>query len=306
MNVREVMNSEPLIVELQTPLESAITRMTDTKSSCLLVVNGGVLSGIITERDLTHLLKEVIQGCDISKFSVADVMTPNPCHILETTSCEDALALSRSRKIRHIPVVNERDELSGIVAQNNLLDAYFSLLSDNAELTENLELLKLQSLEDPLMRIGNRRAMEVDLNFTQAEALRHNQHFSVALIDIDYFKRFNDSYGHQAGDEALKTVANVLKTTKRSSDRIYRYGGEEILMLMPKTSEEEALLVGERMRQAIESLAMPNEGSSYGFLTVSVGVADLPTENWPEMVERADKALYEAKDAGRNRVLKAT
>lgn len=306
MNVREVMNSEPLIVELQTPLESAITRMTDTKSSCLLVVNGGVLSGIITERDLTQLLNQVIQGCDISKFSVADVMTPNPCHILETTSCEDALALSRSRKIRHIPVVNEQDELSGIVTQSNLLDAYFSLLSDNAELTENLELLKLQSLEDPLMKIGNRRAMEVDLNFTQAEALRHNQHFSVALIDIDYFKRFNDSYGHQAGDEALKAVANALKTAKRSSDRIYRYGGEEILMLMPKTSEEEALLFGERIRQAIESLALPNEGSPFGLLTTSVGVADSPIDNWSEMVERADKALYAAKDSGRNKVQKAS
>ena len=306
MNVRDVMNSEPLIVELQTPLESAITRMTDTKSSCLLVVNGGVLYGIITERDLTQLLKEVIQGCDISKFSVADVMTPNPCHILETTSCEDALALSRSRKIRHIPVVNEQDELSGIVTQSNLLDAYFSLLSDNAELTENLELLKLQSLEDPLMKIGNRRAMEVDLNFTQAEALRHNQHFSVALIDIDYFKRFNDSYGHQAGDEALKAVANALKSAKRSSDRIYRYGGEEILMLMPKTSEQEALLVGERIRQAIESMALPSEGSPFGLLTTSVGVADSPIDNWSEMVERADKALYAAKDSGRNKVQKAS
>lgn len=306
MNVKEVMNSEPLIVEQQTSLALAITRMTDTNSSCLLVVNDGVLCGIITERDLTRLLKEVIQGADISRLSVSEIMTHNPCHILETTSCEDALALSRSRKIRHIPVVNEADQLIGIVAQSNLLDAYFSVLSDNAELTENLELLKLQSLEDPLMQIGNRRAMEVDLNFTQAEAQRHNQHFSVALFDIDYFKRFNDSYGHQAGDDALKAVASALKREKRSTDRIYRYGGEEILMLMPKTSVEEALLCVERIRQSIESLAIPNKGSPFELLTASVGVADSPTDDWSEMVERADKALYAAKDSGRNRVQKAS
>jgi diguanylate cyclase (GGDEF)-like protein len=302
MNVSEIMNTDPLIVDESAPLPNAIEQMTYQKRSCLLVTNCGALTGIVTERDLVGLLHNALEGKDIGKTSIAEVMTHGPCSIPETTSSEDALNLSRSRKIRHIPVINDDNQLVGLVTQANLLDAYLTALNDNAELSESLERLKLLSLEDPLMQIGNRRAMEIDLGFTESEAKRHGKRYSVALIDVDYFKRFNDTYGHQAGDDALRKVAQGLQKTTRSADRIYRYGGEEILALMPEASFEDAKITCERLRQSIEELAIPNEDTPLGVLTVSIGLASSPTDNWQEMVERADKALYEAKNGGRNQI----
>lgn len=306
MNVNEVMNTEPLIVDEGEFLGSAISKMTSTRSSCMLVVKSGVLNGIVTEKDLTFLLDDAIQGTDISQRTLSEIMTHSPCRITESTSCETALSLSRSRRIRHIPVVNDQDELVGLVTQSHLLDAYLALIDDNAELSDKLEKLQLLSLEDPLMKIGNRRAMEVDLDFTEAEAKRHSKCYSIGLIDLDYFKRFNDTYGHQAGDDALRKAAQALRSALRTSDRLFRYGGEELLVLMPDTDAGEALQCGERLRIAIESMALPNADTPIGLLTASIGLASAPTENWKQMVENADQALYAAKEAGRNRVNSAS
>jgi diguanylate cyclase (GGDEF)-like protein len=130
------------------------------------------------------------------------------------------------------------------------------------------------------------------------------------MIDVDYFKYYNDSYGHQGGDECLRRVAAAMSSVvMRSSDAVARYGGEEFVILLPATDPEGACLVAERIRAAVEKLAMPHAKSEVAdHVTVSIGVASIivTTEGLPtQLIGFADEALYRAKHEGRNRVVMA-
>jgi len=300
MLVKEVMNKDPLIVSLETSLKVAISSMAETKSSCLLVVDEQKPVGIVTERDVSILFAEVLAGRGDLERQVQEIMTTEPVCVTENSLFKDALMLSRSRKLRHLPVLNGQDLLAGLVTQTNLVDAYAGLVDKQDELESSVEQLKLLSLEDPLLGIGNRRAMEVDLAFTEADAIRHHKTYAVALLDIDFFKGFNDTYGHQTGDDALRVVAQTIKQTVRTSDRVFRYGGEEILILMPEANMESAFKCADRARKAVENLKVPHEGSPLEILTLSGGVASEKEGVWMDLVDKADKALYRSKNNGRN------
>jgi len=158
--------------------------------------------------------------------------------------------------------------------------------------------MRRQSLTDALTGLGNRRAFDLELARRIAEAGRSGRPLSLCLIDIDHFKGYNDSFGHTAGDEALATVASVLRTSCRAADIPARYGGEEMVVILPGTPMSGALDVAERIRRAVEASPMPLRP-----VTVSVGVTTTTGDCSAELlVEAADRALYEAKEAGRNRV----
>lgn len=302
MQVKDVMTQNVVQVSEHTPLALALSKMIKCQSSCLLVQNDDHPVGIITERDATREFAEILNHGQVMALSVNDVMTPQPLCVGLDMDYREALILSRSRKLRHLPVVDRNHKIVGLVIQDNLVDAYASLMDKHDALENDLEALRVLSLEDPLMRIGNRRAMEVDLSFTAAESKRHGKTYSIALLDVDFFKKYNDYYGHQVGDEALMKVSQVLKSCARESDRIFRYGGEEILILMPETDANEVVLAADRYRQAIEDAEIAHEKTALGVLTVSGGVASSGKENWREMIKLADTALYQAKAQGRNRV----
>lgn len=160
---------------------------------------------------------------------------------------------------------------------------------------------------DSLTQIGNRRMMEENLERVHAECRRYDRHFAVALFDIDFFKKYNDTCGHPAGDETLRAVAGALSEGCRAEDSVYRYGGEEFLAVLPGQDLKTGVLAAERLRSRVEALGLPHPGKTPpGTVTVSGGVAcstgasDLDAV---AMVERADQALYQAKESGRNRVL---
>jgi diguanylate cyclase (GGDEF)-like protein len=169
------------------------------------------------------------------------------------------------------------------------------------------QLLEELVLLDPLTEIPNRRALNQTLEHEWARCLRIHQPLSLAMVDIDYFKSFNDSYGHGAGDEALKRVAHVLReTAKRPGDLAARYGGEEFVVLLPHTPQRGAYKFCRQIRYHIQKLGIPHGGSPLGVLTVSIGGATL----WPRqgispstLLEEADQQLYRAKSMGRNRVV---
>lgn len=123
------------------------------------------------------------------------------------------------------------------------------------------------------------------------------------MLDVDFFKSYNDKYGHQSGDQALLTIANIIKQVKLKSDRVYRYGGEEVLIIMTGTKLEGAKESAERIRAAIEEAQIEHLGSKLNVLTVSIGVSSEQAGNWKDMVKLADVALYHAKQTGRNCVL---
>ncbi|MBF0344991.1 MAG: diguanylate cyclase [Nitrospirae bacterium] len=181
------------------------------------------------------------------------------------------------------------------------------LIELNKQLTEKNKLLNQLSSIDFLTNIANRRTFEQILEMEWKRAIRSVSPLSALMIDIDFFKGYNDTYGHKAGDECIRSVAKVLQEAlKRPSDVVARYGGEEFVVLLPETSIDGAVRVGELMRSEVEQLGIPHVSSkTANHVTVSVGVADLiPSHNitMEELIASADKALYKAKHEGRNRV----
>jgi diguanylate cyclase (GGDEF)-like protein len=161
------------------------------------------------------------------------------------------------------------------------------------------------ALRDPLTDTGNRIAMDQTLQREIELARRHMQPLSLLMLDIDHFKRVNDTHGHSAGDDVLKAVAASIKNQLRNVDMVFRYGGEEFLILLSNTSREAAALVGERLRCAAQAEDYPADGRTVE-LTVSLGCSTLlPGESAESLLRRADSALYVAKREGRNRLTMA-
>jgi len=157
---------------------------------------------------------------------------------------------------------------------------------------------------DGLTGIFNRRYLETRLNEEIERSRRYDTILSVAMVDVDHFKRLNDEFGHLLGDEVLRQVACLLSQLLRKSDVVCRYGGEEFVVLLPQTSTEQALLVAEKLRRAIEEWKFPGVPRA---VTISVGVATCPDHatTRDQLLKAADNALYTAKQTGRNRVLPA-
>ena len=166
--------------------------------------------------------------------------------------------------------------------------------------------LNYLSRHDSLTGLLNRRAMEQALRAEQRRWLRFGERYAVLLVDLDHFKRINDSFGHAAGDAALQAVAQTLSQVARQVDRVGRFGGEEFCLLLPHTPAEGAEQVARRVRQAVADLHVNWEGQAI-LLTASVGVAACvqPDEPVSQLMMRADRALYQAKSEGRDRVVVA-
>jgi diguanylate cyclase (GGDEF)-like protein len=176
------------------------------------------------------------------------------------------------------------------------------------------ELLRTRELamRDELTGLANRRALELMLSDEVTRSLRHGRPLSILMADVDHFKSINDTYGHRAGDEVLRGLARLLAEKLRSIDKAARYGGEELLVMMPETPIAEAWRVAERVRNAVAEHTFVVDPEDAGAripvrLTASVGVAGMPenAESVEGLVEKADKALYDAKNQGRNRVVMA-
>lgn len=162
------------------------------------------------------------------------------------------------------------------------------------------------ALRDPLTGAGNRIAMEQTLTREIEVARRHSHPLSLLMLDIDHFKRVNDTFGHTAGDEVLRSIAQSLKAQLRNIDRVFRYGGEEFLVLLSGTDSEAAGAIGERLRQATMALQYPMLEHTLE-LSISLGCATLlPAESADSLLRRADTALYVAKREGRNRLAMAS
>lgn len=158
------------------------------------------------------------------------------------------------------------------------------------------------ALLDPLTRLGNRAALDSALRRELHLAERHNYELSVLMIDVDHFKRINDEHGHGRGDEILQLIARTIETVCRESDISFRYGGEEFVVLLRKTSDSGAKIIAERLRKEISNITVGKNGHSIK-PTVSIGISTRESsqkEHISDLFDRADKALYLAKSSGRN------
>ncbi len=177
----------------------------------------------------------------------------------------------------------------------------------NAEekLKEANEALTRLSVSDGLTQIANRRKFDEHLTIEWTRLKREKQPLSLILCDIDFFKLYNDSYGHQAGDACLKAVAKTIEqNVKRPADLAARYGGEEFAVILPNTQPEGALQLSEKIRKSIQDLKIPHSGSKINsYVTLSLGISGMVPDatGTPQiLIEKADKALYKAKENGRN------
>ena len=193
----------------------------------------------------------------------------------------------------------------GAVLRREQMATRRRLMSSEEQLREANERLSVESRRDPLTGLGNRLRLNEDLDAIVARSFRHEEPYAIAIFDIDRFKAYNDTYGHQAGDVALATVAEIFDQHARGEDRLYRYGGEEMLVLLSGADSDAAWSVAERLRAAVASAVVPHaENIPYGILTASGGVAAAqPGEDADSVIARADAALYEAKARGRNQVV---
>ncbi|MEX1177942.1 MAG: diguanylate cyclase [Nitriliruptor sp.] len=194
-----------------------------------------------------------------------------------------------------------------LLAAERVTDVQRRLSAVAAELRFANEQLDLLARTDALTGVGNRLRFQEDLAALHSSSVRHGRTYAVGLVDIDHFKTFNDHYGHPAGDEAIRDVAQALAAFARFGDSVYRYGGEEMVLLLPETDLAGAETVAERLCKAVRDLAIVHISRPDGpeVLTISVGVAGLDRElhsGANAVVHAADQALYRAKADGRDRM----
>lgn len=210
--------------------------------------------------------------------------------------------------------LREAEDADGVIDQSIVTTSLTKIVTANEMLQKKLEKaekqIKAQAAEiaiheseartDSLTGLANRRAFDDELGRRFAEWERKNTPFCLVILDVDHFKNFNDTHGHQAGDEVLKHVAASMKGTTRTMDIPCRYGGEEFAVVLPATTLDDAMPLAERVRAGIEKEVIKHEGKELK-VTASVGVAQIDKiDDAKNILRRADEALYSSKDAGRN------
>jgi len=308
------------------PFVEALDRMRRLQLSCIVICASDRRPlGILSERDVVRILQQKLQEGPVPE-TLASLLGRTPISVSADATVGTAVKIQRQHGIRRLLVLDCKGRLTGLITQTDLARAYSLALERERDRLERLvtqrtrELQELNSelqemaLVDGLLGIGNRRAMDDMLHRIHEQAIRSGRAYGVALADIDYFKAYNDLYGHPQADAILRQVARALERSLRASDALFRYGGEEFLAVLPAVDLESACLVGERIRGAVEGLALSHAGTAHGIVTVSVGVAIWAAEgdagrdaepgssDWQGIVRQADSALYTAKDGGRNQV----
>jgi two-component system cell cycle response regulator len=199
------------------------------------------------------------------------------------------------------------DDLNArLIAAARVVTLHERLRSQQTELEALNRSLFEESRHDPLTRVGNRIALAEQLVQLTARSERYKHTYCVALYDVDNFKAFNDTQGHFAGDSALTAVASALTSAGRAGDTVYRYGGEEFVVVLPEQDLQDARAASERARQAVSALGIVHPASGVGeVVTVSAGIAQLEVADegdFEAVLKRADVGLYRAKKRGRNQI----
>jgi diguanylate cyclase (GGDEF)-like protein len=194
-----------------------------------------------------------------------------------------------------------------LVAADRVTAVHNRLFDAHTQLKRANRVLHSLSLTDPLTGLGNRRRMEEDLMRVHARAGRVDRCYGMVLLDIDYFKLYNDHYGHQAGDETLRQVAQCLGDAVQADESVYRYGGEEFLLLLPDYGVDDAVDAARRICRRVANAAIPHDAAPAAprVVTLSGGVACWTSNSplsMPDLLHQADEALSFAKQTGRNRV----
>jgi diguanylate cyclase (GGDEF)-like protein len=269
---------------------------------------------VTKNHDGTHIAPSTVDGKD--KINAYRHFNQFPMFVAIALSKDEVLDGWMDDTMRHTAAILILILILAVLG-NWLLSQIKLRLETEAKLViahDNLDQLNkhLQNLalEDGLTGLANRRHFDIVLSEEFARALRNRETLGLIMIDVDWFKQYNDIYGHRAGDDSLRRIADMIKEVpQRTGDLAARYGGEEMAVLLPQTTLESAAIIAERLRADIAALDIQHAASPLTIVTISVGVAvirpSLPSDTPEQLVEEADRALYIAKAKGRNRVVRS-
>ncbi len=218
-------------------------------------------------------------------------------YLLKDENIQDTVILSVEKVVEKYRLKKQNLQLIDDLASKNI-----ELENLNHELLELNKKLSQLSATDPLTAIFNRRKLFELLGLEVEKTKRYGRPLSLIILDLDHFKRVNDTFGHDAGDAVLKTTTNIISGVIRNTDIFARYGGEEFIIALPETALAGAAALAEKIRVAVEHHLFP----AVGRITVSIGASEYSGNETDALVKRADEALYAAKRKGRNRVELAT
>jgi diguanylate cyclase (GGDEF)-like protein len=267
----------------------------------------------------SHMQSVPLETCDdLSKPIVQYVYRSGEDVILGDAAQEgaftndDYIRQTRCKSILCTPIMHKGILLGILYMENNLTTNAFTpermellriFASQAAISLENARLFELATT-DGLTKLYVHRYFQLLLDQEFQRSHRYNKRFALLMIDIDNFKKFNDTYGHQLGDEVLRSVARTIRKTSRDCDTAARYGGEEMAIILPETNARDAMAAAERIRAAVASTEVPHLEEKLR-VTISIGVAEFPThaQGKKDLIRRADEAMYDAKRTGKNRVM---
>lgn len=292
-------------IDTNEKISKLVEEMLDDSYDNVIVLKDLKPIGILTTKDIMHLIKTKA-NLDVE---VSAHMSQPVESICKKASIKDALAFINKKHYKRVVVVDDKGNLAGVISQKELITMTYSKWATlmkryQKELKEINEVLKNKNKEfetrastDSLTGLYNRYKFSQLYLSSYTTMTQRELPMSIILLDIDYFKRVNDSFGHDIGDQVLIQVSHAFLRVLRNEDIVCRWGGEEFIALLPTASLEIAAHLAEKLRRFIEEL----EIDTVGHITASFGVAEVQIgETMKDVIKRADKALYAAKKLGRN------
>jgi diguanylate cyclase (GGDEF)-like protein len=313
MKTTHIKNSTILIID-DNPINLGVLCNYLTQSGAKVLVKkdgeGGIETAIRKKPDiiLLDIMMPTIDGYEVCrrlKNELATLAIP----VIFISALVETVDKIKGFELGCVDYINKPFQIEEVLAR---IEIHLSLIRLQQQLQQAKYALELanqllykQTISDGLTQIANRRHFDNYLTQEWKRALREKQSIALLICDIDFFKQYNDIYGHQCGDKCLKYVAQTIeKVTKRPADLVARYGGEEFGVILPNTQIIGAVEIGEKICCAIRNLNIPHaKSSAANHVTLSIGInCMIPTAeyNMSEFIEIADKALYQAKDKGRN------
>lgn len=254
-------------------------------------MNGKIGIEVAKEKHPDIILLDIqmpeMDGFEVCKILKADKETENIPIIFMTARTDDE-SIENAFKVGAVDYIVKPIRKTEIIAR----------VRTHLKLAQTIKELEKAAYTDGLTKLYNHKKIFESLDLEIKREKRYKNNLSVMMVDIDFFKTVNDTYGHYMGDIVLEKLSEIIKATIRGADIAGRYGGEEFLIIFPEISEDEAFRAGERLRKNIEAVEFENRIK----ITISGGVAEYIGETALELIEKADRNLYRAKENGRNRI----
>lgn len=298
VKIGAVMSKDVLTTHKEDSILSMLERLQKHRIGAVVVINKDNMPiGIITERDVIQALVSYKE--EIFKKQAQDIMSAPVLTIDPEEDIDSAAILMTLNGIRRIPVTRD-NKLAGLITYRDLTNA---LRKSYYTLEEKAERLEDMANKDPLTGLFNKRFITEELKREFESAAKTGASMAVIMLDIDFFKKVNDTYGHPCGDHVLKTLAGIMQSKSRDINIVGRYGGEEFIIIGPISDAKSSYFFAERLRATVESTPFLWEGKEF-FLTISAGVCvwNPKIKDAKQMIQLADDALYAAKKDGRNKV----